>query len=100
MATFLRIFSGWLFYILGISFFVAYMLMVNEIAVPWPKFWLSVADIPLIVSSMLYGGTSLYVSVKKPDGPSPIIATIITVVLAAVFLFLVCMNFYEYFIPA
>lgn len=75
------------------------MLMVNEIAVPWPKFWLSIADVPLVLSSMLYGGTSLYLSVKKPKEASPVIATIIIVVLLALFLFLASLNFYEYFMP-
>lgn len=95
MALFLRNFSAWLFYSLGISFFVAYLLHQNEIGVPWPKFWLSVADLPMILSGMLYGGSSLYLSVKKPNEPSPVIAWVIGLVLLALFVFLASLNFYE-----
>lgn len=95
MAVFLRNFSAWLFYSLGISFFVAYLLLQNEIGVPWPKFWLSVADLPLILSGLLYGGSSLYLNVKKPNEPSPFIAWTLFAIAALLFVFLASLNFYE-----
>ena len=98
MALFLRNFSAWLFYSLGISFFVAYVLLQNEIGIPWPKFWLSVADLPLLLSGLLYGGASLYLSVKKPNEASPILAWIIGLIALAIFVFLASLNFWEYFL--
>ena len=91
---FLKSFSAWLFYLLGISFFVAYMFAVNEMYVPWPKFWLSIADLPLLLAGMIYGGTSLFLSVKQPQKKSPVLASFIVIPLTTLFIFLALMNFW------
>lgn len=85
--------SAVLFYVLGITFFGAYLLLRNEIAGGWPSWWMAVADLPLAIVCMLYGGTSLYLSLRK-DQPSKSLAIAIGVPLFALFVFIVILNFW------
>ena len=95
MVRFLHRLSGFTFYFLGLSFFGAYIILRNDIGqVAWPATWLQVADLPLALTSMIYGGTSLYLSLKNPERPSSILAILITIPLIALFGFLVFLNFY------
>ena len=93
---YLKKLSGILFYLLGGSFFFAYMLQYNEIT-PLGIWWLKVADLPLILVSVIYGGTSLYLSVKPKEGESKPLFIIIGIPLIIVFSTLLMMNFWPLF---
>ena len=86
--------SAVLFYLLGILFFTAYVLMHNNM---WPMYaalWLQVADIPFIAVALLYGGLSLYLSVRG-NGNSKLLSWVIGVPLVLVFGALVAFNFWR-----
>ena len=96
VTLFLHRLSAFTFYLLGLSFFGAYMFLRNDVGqVEWPAMWLQTADLPLALTSMIYGGTSLYLSLKNPDRPSRMLGMIITIPLVALFGFLVYLNFYR-----
>jgi len=94
VSKFLHAFSSFFFYLLGGSFFVAYLLVRNEVGAPWAVWWLKVADLPLIAVAILYGGTSLYLSVKRKEGVSWPLFIFIALPLFALFLFLCALNFW------
>lgn len=93
MVTYLKHLSGFLFYLLGGSFFVAYLLYHNQIT-PIGGWWLKVADLPLAFVGVIYGGTSLYLSVKPKDKESPALFYTISVPLVAIFSLLIVLNFW------
>jgi len=95
MRSHLNKLSALLFYLLGGSFFVAYLLHFNNLYGPWPQWWMAVADLPLILVSILFGGTSLYLSVIKPGKRSMLVSLIIGLPLTLLFVFLVMLNFWE-----
>lgn len=95
VSTSLHRLSAWLFYLLGGSFFVAYMLQQNNIAIPWPEYWLRIADLPLLMAALTYGGTSLYRSVRDPKkDQSPVLASIIIVPVATLMILFIILNFW------
>ena len=65
MARYLHSLSAVLFYLLGLSFFGAYLLWRNEIEGALSLNWLTVADLPLLITGLLYGGTSVYLSIDQ-----------------------------------
>lgn len=95
MISFLHKFSAILFYIFGIIFFIAYLLFRNTIFSPWPEIVLSICDLPLILSGMLYGGSSLYLSIKNPKQKSKALLLGVTIPLIIIFLMLIIMNFWK-----
>jgi len=94
MSRFLHSFSAFFFYLLGASFFAAYLLVRNELGAPWAAWWLKVADLPLIAVAILYGGTSFYRSVKRREGMSLPLFIFVGFPLLALFLFLCALNFW------
>lgn len=94
MIPYLHTLSAWLFYLLGGSFFAAYMVQVHTLH-PWGAWWLQVADLPLALIGAIYGGTSLYVSVKPRDRDSKALMVTIGFPLALIVLTLVILNFWE-----
>lgn len=88
-------FSAVLFYLLGLSFFAAYLLMRNGIMSLEAAWWLQRADLPLLGSAMLFGGVSFYRSVRPRGAPSPILALLIMLILLALFALLIMLNFWE-----
>lgn len=62
MLRFLRQLSGACFYLLGASFFGAYVLLHNSLWVPQMSAWLQLMDWPLIASAVVYGGLCVYLS--------------------------------------
>lgn len=90
----LRTLSAVSFYVLGGSFFLATLFIRNDVGGSDAAIWLQVADLPLALSAFIFGGMSLYVSLR-PDRPSRILAWGIGVPLSLLFLFLVFLNFYE-----
>ena len=95
VSALLHRFSGFLFYLLAGSFFVCYLLLRNELWLPWSEWWLKVADLPLALVAVLYGGTSLYRSVKRKEGVSVPLLILIGVPLLAFFTFLIFLNFWN-----
>ena len=86
--------SAVVFYALGLSFFVAYLLLRNGIAGTWPGWWLQVADLPVIIAGGVYGGMSMYKSLTRDHVPSRGLAFTIGIPLAALLVFLVILNFW------
>jgi hypothetical protein len=85
--------SALLFYLLGTSFFLAYLLHENEVGGGWPLWFINIADLPLAVVAMLYGGLSLYRSVTRPNKVSWVTMVIIGIPLIVVFGLLVMLNY-------
>jgi hypothetical protein len=52
--------SALVFYPLGLSAFLAYLLLRNDILAPWPAFWLRIVDLPLAGSGLLLGAIALH----------------------------------------
>jgi hypothetical protein len=90
---FLHTLSASLFYLLGSSFFLAYILYHNSIAGTWPLMWLETADLPLLICALLYGGLSVYLSFGGPDRPSKIAAALLAAPLVVTFLIFAILNF-------
>ncbi len=95
MTSYLHKLSGILFYIFGTFFFVAYLFLRNEIIPAWAKWWLNAMDLPMAVISILYGGISLYLSLKRPESTSKGLAIAIAVPLVALFTLIVVLNFWD-----
>ena len=87
--------SAVLFYLLGTSFFVGYLLYANLIGGVWPAWWMQVADLPLILSAILYGGLSLFLSITKSEAKSITAAIVVGIPLATLFIFLLLLNFWN-----
>lgn len=94
MITYLNQLSAVLFYLLGGSFFAAYLVMYNNLS-PWGSWWLQVADLPLALTGVLYGGTSLYLSVKPRQKDSVVLGVTIGLPLVVIFISFIVMNFWE-----
>lgn len=94
MTEYLQKLSGFLFYLLGTSFFLAYLLFYNQFGDAW-AWWLKIADLPLALTGVIYGGTSLYLSVRPREHGSKPLAFIIAIPLTLLFLMLLGMNFWE-----
>lgn len=95
MSRYLHRISAILFYLLGASYFVGYLLHRNAMAGPWPLWWMSVADLPLALVALAYGGTSLYLSTKKTDQPQKGKAMLIALPLFLVFILLFLLNYWQ-----
>ncbi|MEI8230906.1 MAG: hypothetical protein WCG83_07280 [Candidatus Peregrinibacteria bacterium] len=87
--------SSFLFYLLTGSFFIAYLLDRNSLLLPWSDWWMKIADLPLALVALLYGGSSLYFSVKRKEGVSWGVLLFIAIPLTALFIFLVILNFWN-----
>lgn len=95
MLMFLHQLSGIVFYILGLSFFVAWVMMKNAIAPVPAAVWMQIGDLPLAFSAIVYGGLSLYRSVRPASGSVPtMLPWIIGVPLAVFFALLLVINFW------
>jgi hypothetical protein len=89
-----------MFYTFGVSFFVAYMFTVNDLFGYLPELWLRIADLPLLLMGMIYGGLSLYLSVTHPKKSSRLVGLVIMIPLILIFLFFVILNFWPLFQPS
>lgn len=87
--------SGLFFYGLGISFFAVYLLLANDLLTEWAVWWLQVADLPLILCTLLFGGTGFIRSLRRPGARAPLLSSFVFIVLTGVFLFLVTLNFWD-----
>ncbi|TSC80463.1 MAG: hypothetical protein G01um101425_117 [Candidatus Peregrinibacteria bacterium Gr01-1014_25] len=93
MIPLLRSIAAVCFYALGTTFFVAYALWQSGIGGVWPLWWLQIADLPLLLSGAVFGGTSVVMSVEQTHGASPATRIVIGLPLALFILFLLYLTF-------
>lgn len=86
--------SIFFFYLLGASFFLAYVLLQQKVGGVWPAWWMQVADLPLGFTAVAYAGISLYESVRPGDRHSWKLASAIGFPLVAFFVLLLVLNFW------
>ena len=94
MAVLQRI-AGFFFFLLGASFFVAYVLLRNNLYADDAAWWMQVADLPLALSAIVYGGTSFIMSMKSPHRTSRALPWLIGIPLGLVFTGILIMNFWK-----
>ncbi len=94
MLRYLHQLSALAFYLLGLSFFVAYVLLHNDVRPYFTALWLQTADLPFALSAILYGGLSLYLSLQTEGARSRALQWGIGVPLAGLFLLLLVLNFW------
>lgn len=95
MRDFLRHLSGVCMYVLGGSFLIALVPLKNGTYAEAAALWLQVADLPLLLSAALYGGLSLYGSLRVPGQPSKTLMLGITLPLSTLFALAVVLNFWK-----
>jgi hypothetical protein len=93
VSKYLHTLSGILFYVLAGSFFLAFALVRNGLGGDLPGFWLHIGDLPLALSGLVYGGTSMYLSLRAPSAPSRGLAMGIAVPLAVLFALVLVASF-------
>ncbi len=93
MTTILHRVSGVCFYALGLTFFLAYIGVRNNILPMVSAVWMQVADLPFVLSAIMYGGLSFYRSLTTEEGSLPL-ALGIGIPLALFFLFICVLNFW------
>lgn len=70
MLRYLHTLSAVLFYVLGSSFFLAYVFLRNGIMADASSTWLTAGDMPLLLAGLLYGGLSIEKSIRNDAGAS------------------------------
>lgn len=93
MSRFLSTLSAVLFYILGGTYFLAIVLNHNGIGSGFPRVWMDIADLPLLLVGLLYGGVSLYRSVRGDTDKSHALMVGIGLPLLILFVLLLVTNF-------
>lgn len=93
MSRFLHTLSAILFYILGTGFFVAIVLNHNGVAGNAPRILMDIIDLPLLLTGLLYGGISLYRSIRNDAEPSHALMIGLALPLAILFGILLITNF-------
>jgi len=93
MTRYLHTLAAILFYVLGASAFLAYLLWVNAVAAKQTLLWLQTIDLPLLCVALLFGGISVYRSMT-PEKPSRTLALWITIPLLLLFLLSVFLKFW------
>lgn len=91
--SFLHRLSGFFFYVLGVTYFLAYILLHNRV---WPveaALWMQVADLPFAFAAIFYAGLSFYLSVRGETSSGKVLGWVVAVPLAVLFFFLVALNF-------
>ncbi len=94
MTTILHRVSGACFYLLGLTFFLAYIGVRNDVLANASATWMQVADLPFALSAIAYGGLSFYRSLTTEEG-SMALALGIGIPLALFFLVIVFLNFWS-----
>ncbi len=94
MTRYLHSLSATLFYLLGAIFFVAYILTINSIASAPSLLLMRSAELPFFAVSLLYGGTSVYLSLTNERAPSRGLAITLIIPLTILFLAAVVLKFW------
>lgn len=99
VSRYLHTLSAALFYLVGSSCFVAYVLLRNGMGGEAPGLWLNVIDLPLLALGLLYGGLSIYRSLS--DGhPSRTLAWGVGIPFTVLFVLAALANFWPALSPA
>lgn len=86
--------TAFLFYVLGAGSFAAFVLLRNGLYDAWPAWWLTVVKMPLLLTGLIYGGTSIYLSLMAAeDRPSRGLGAVIVVPILLLFLLSLFLNF-------
>lgn len=94
MIKYVHTVSAIAFYVLGTSFFLAYLFLHNNLLTIASMQWLGIADMPLLFTGMLYGGLSVYNSINDNNHEySRTLALSVGVPLVVLFLILFVLNF-------
>ncbi len=93
MLRYLHSLSAWLFYLLAGAFFAAYILYHNDILARTAGQFLYIGQLPLLIASLLYGGLSVYQSIRGEESTSRTLGIIITLPLAVLFLLFLMIRF-------
>ncbi len=96
MSAFLHRFGALWFYLLGVSYCIAFLLWRNQFLGDLPAWWMQIADLPLLFAAVLYGGTSVYRSLTHhAEHASRGLAVTVGLPLTALFLAFVVLNFWS-----
>ena len=90
---FLHTLSAVAFYALGLSLFLAYIMLRNAIGGDLPLGWLRIMDLPMLLIGLLYGGISLYQSFRNDRSISTILLCAIAIPLLCIFIGFAILNF-------
>lgn len=93
MLQFLHQLSAWVFYVLGTSFFAAYLGVRQNVVAPLSLWWLNVLDLPLLISGLLYGASSVILSITDHDRPSVTATVSVLLPAALILLAVLILNF-------
>lgn len=93
MSRFLHTLSAVLFYIVGGTYFLALVLNANNVMTGFSRAWLDSTDLPLLLTGLLFGGTSLYRSVHDDEDASHVLIVGIAIPLMILFSLLLITNF-------
>lgn len=88
--------SGFCFYILGLSGFVAFLFTKNNLWAGPSSLWLQIADLPFALSALTYGGLGFYFSLSGGQ-KRPVLGTVTFIVLAVIFGVIMIGNFWGLF---
>jgi hypothetical protein len=86
--------SAVLFYVLGSAFFVAYILHRNTLGGELPLRLLTESDLPLLACAMLYGATSVMLSIDE-TGTSKQLRWMVGLPMLLIFLLFIVLNFWN-----
>ncbi len=93
MLRFLHTLSAILFYVLAGTFFLALMLATNNVAAHASRVWMDISDLPLLCSGLLFGGLSLYRSIRRDSDMSHALLAGIALPLLILFSIFLIANF-------
>ena len=93
MLRYLHTLSAVLFYLLAGSFFLALALLRGGVGGSMASWWMQIGDVPLLLSGLLYGATSMYKSLADPEHPSRGLLIAIVIPVTLLFLLLAALNF-------
>ena len=89
----LRRAAAFWFFVLGIVIIIGVLLLKRGMVTDQWAAVLHVLDLPLLLSGMLYGGTSLYGSMVPKDKSSLVLGVLIALPLLLLFCFFAYLNF-------
>lgn len=92
MLSYLHKLSAVFFFLFGSSFFFAYILLKNKVWTNGAAIWMQTADLPFVFSAAVYGGLSLYLSLRSDD--SKMLPWMIWTPLTVFFGLVLLMNFW------
>lgn len=86
--------SATLFFSLGYTVFLAYVLLRNDIGGGWPAWYLQIIDLPLLLTGLAYGSLSILRSLQSTTNLSTALPYAIFVPTGLLFLLFVALNFW------